>query len=785
MKRMSHPEAKEKEPGAASVRGMPFAIRAILVAAAATAVGGVTWWLSPANRSAGSSAPVKSSGPAVALENEAAAFAQYGGSASCRDCHPKEFDSWRSSHHGLAERALDPALDQEAFDPPREMVHASQKSQVRKSGDRCEMVTLGFGGKTEAYAAARVIGHDPLRQFLVAAPGGRFQALELSWDPKRKEWFDVYGDEDRKPGEWGHWTGRGMTWNTMCASCHNTRLRKNYDPVKDEYHTTMAERAVSCEACHGPMKSHNDWQNRNRGAKNDPTIRKLTRDQVIETCAGCHARRAELTGDFKPGDSFFDHHALTIVDEGDTFYADGQVRDEDYEFTSFLASKMHAAGVRCVDCHDPHSAKTIATGDALCMRCHATPTPAFPKAPLIVPAAHTFHKPESTGARCINCHMPQTTYMQRHPRHDHGFTIPDPLLTTQAGIPNACNRCHSDKDANWAQGHVARWYGDKMNRPSRQRAMMITQARRGEAASRDALIAWLRGDDTPSWKASSCLLLGRWAQEPAVTEALQNQLQHGSPLVRAAAAHALGGIADTGNNPVRDSLRPLLKDPSRAVRLAAAWALRDDVSPDSPAGKELNHMLALNADQPSGRMQLGQYEYSRGRADAAIAELRKAIEWDPNSPPFHHDLAIILSTTGRVREAIASLEAAIKLDPKQALYHYELGLAWSEAGELDKTIAALEQAVKLDPAMSRAWYNLGLARNGKGDTAGAIEALTRGEAANPRDSALPYARATILLNLGRKEEALAAAQAALLVQPDLAQARHLVQMLSGPPVAKP
>ncbi len=71
-----------------------------------------------------------------------------------------------------------------------------------------------------------------------------------------------------------------------------------------------------------------------------------------------------MTGDFKPGDSFFDHYALTVVDETDTFYPDGQVRDEDYEFTSFLASKMHAAGVRCVDCHDPHSAKTIATGDA-------------------------------------------------------------------------------------------------------------------------------------------------------------------------------------------------------------------------------------------------------------------------------------------------------------------------------------------------------------------------------------------------------------------------------------
>ncbi len=101
-------------------------------------------------------------------------------------------------------------------------------------------------------------------------PGGRLQTLELSWDPKKNDWFDVYGNEDRKPGEWGHWTGRGMNWNTMCASCHNTRLRKNYDPVKDELHTTMAEMTVGCESCHGPMKAHVEWQRDHPGAKNDP-----------------------------------------------------------------------------------------------------------------------------------------------------------------------------------------------------------------------------------------------------------------------------------------------------------------------------------------------------------------------------------------------------------------------------------------------------------------------------------------------------------------------------------
>ncbi len=250
------PEPQPEKPDAEHAGTKPRPFPAGVIAGLALVGSGLMWWLWPGKEISGARPTTQPSGTGVVMENEAAAFAQYGGSASCRECHPKEFEMWSSSNHGMAERALNPAMDRVAFDPPREIAQGPEKSEVRKNGDRCEMVTLGFGGKTEAYAAERVIGHDPLRQFLVAAPGGRLQTLEMSWDPKKQEWFDVYGSEDRKPGEWGHWTGRGMTWNTMCASCHNTRLRKNYDPVKDEFHTTMAERTVSCEACHGPMKAH-------------------------------------------------------------------------------------------------------------------------------------------------------------------------------------------------------------------------------------------------------------------------------------------------------------------------------------------------------------------------------------------------------------------------------------------------------------------------------------------------------------------------------------------------
>ncbi|HAV62861.1 MAG TPA: hypothetical protein DCY13_10905, partial [Verrucomicrobiales bacterium] len=79
---------------------------------------------------------------------------------------------------------------------------------------------------------------------------------------------------------------------------------------------------------------------------------------------------------------------------------------------------------------------------------------------------------------------------------------PDPLLTKQHGVPNACNRCHTDRDADWALAAVERWYGDRMNRPSRQRAQTIALARAGDDAAREQVVKLLTGDDTAYWKAA-------------------------------------------------------------------------------------------------------------------------------------------------------------------------------------------------------------------------------------------------------------------------------------------
>ncbi len=343
-------------------------------------------------------------------------------STSCQKCHEAESRLWLSSHHSLAERPLQSEVDRASFDPIHIFVAGSKTNQARVLGGECQLLTADLATNIQPHRVERVIGCDPLRQFLTATTNGRSQAQEVAFDMKSNQWFDIYGDENRQPGEWGHWTGRGMNWNSMCAECHNTRLEKNYNEVTDSYGTTMAEMGVGCESCHGSLTAHIGWQKAHPNSKvKDPTIPIQTARQVLATCGSCHSRRDNLTGQFMAGEAFSDHYSLEILDETDQWYADGQVRGEDYEFVSFTSSKMHQSGVTCLDCHDAHSGKTRLPGNDLCMRCHVG---AFPKAPIIKPDEHGHHKFGQGGDSCIGCHMPVTVYMQRHPRHDHGFTIP-------------------------------------------------------------------------------------------------------------------------------------------------------------------------------------------------------------------------------------------------------------------------------------------------------------------------------------------------------------------------
>lgn len=722
--------------------------------------------------------PVRADAPAGATPASPATLPateqNYAGSASCAECHAAIYEDWQKSHHALAQRSIEPNIDRIIFSSPAVAPSQDPAFAVEWASDAPRMTLSGPAGKPLTTQPAGVIGYRPLFQYLIPTDPGRLQVTQIAYDPAFKEWFDVFGNDIRKPGDWGHWTGRGMNWNSMCAYCHTTAFQKNYDPAADRYRSQYLEAGIGCEQCHGPMADHGEWQRAHRDQKGDPTIIKYSRDQQQSMCGSCHARRVELTEGFRLGDTFDQHYDLALPDVSDVFYPDGQVRDEDFEYTAFSLSAMYQAGVRCLDCHSPHTGKRLYTGDMICLRCHE---PGVPNRTPIKTPDHTHHPPGSPGSACVDCHMPQTHYMQRHARRDHGMTIPTPLLTRQFDIPNACNRCHDDQSVDWAQRRVDAWYGKRMDRPGIKRAQLLARLKQRDLTALGTALDWLAAEPHSVWRAvglkfltATLPLLQTQEMSARVHEQIAKLVNDPLPMVQAAAIEAL----EACGAPWPRLAHNALISPSRLVRLKAASALRNELEPGHRALQDLERYLRLHVDQPVGAFQYANYLAERGQPSEALPWFEKAIAWDAASAPYRHGLAIALHSLNRSNEAVEQLKKAAAIAPEDAAYPYALALLYGELKQIGQAADALRDAVDRDPGMARAWYNLGLAEAELNRLPAAVEALRRAEQIEPQTADYPFARATLHQRMGQRREFIEALQRTLAIEPQHEQAQSLL-----------
>ena len=703
---------------------------------------------------------------AMALENASENYGRK--SEDCRVCHSTIFEAWNNSHHALAHRVVTANDDLQAFKKLHDTLIEGVKYTSTYNNSNPVLSEIRQGTKPYSYTPLFVMGMSPLRQYIIPTENGRYQANELAYDPHKKEWFNVFGSEHRTPGEWGQWQGRGMNWNSMCAQCHLTDFSKNYHPITDSYTSSWTEHGVGCIQCHGNLaKDHGKIK---IAHSNDLSAWIAKRRTESETCAPCHARNEALTGEPRAGMKYNDHFRLTLPTEASTFYPDGQMRDEDFNWTSFQTSRMGGKGlVSCMDCHDPHTNKTILSisDNALCLQCHSAKN--IRNAPVINPVSHSHHLANSAGNLCVNCHMPTTTYMQRDARHDHGFIRPDPLLTKELGIPNACNRCHSDKSVEWQISATNTWYGLKMDSHQRLRTRAVHAAQKGLNHAQDDLIKLITIEEIPAWRATLVLLTRSWAYEPRVRATITPLLKDDDPLVRSAVVQVLGTQPD-----LLDSLTPYLKDESRLVRVDAEWALTSRLDDTSKERNELNAYLLVSSDQPAGQVRLAEDFFNRGQIAEAEAPLRKAILWDSNAAEAHHTLGLVLDNLNRQKEAAESLWRSAQIDSHNALFAFQAGLEFAGSGNLVSAEKALKEAVLRDPSLDRAWYNLGLLLNQTSNTAEALNALTQAEHAAPSIADYPYAIATILWQRGDHLGARTAAQRALNIDPNLKGAQSIL-----------
>lgn len=656
---------------------------------------------------------------------------------TCVECHAEIFSQWADSHHALANRLVQMPQDQPPFLPPRELVDGEGRFSF-SLGSGQPQIRYQYGNEpAETFRPVGVIGVDPLLQFIIPFPNGKFQVTSAAYEPGINEWFNVFGADARSPGEWGHWTGQGMNWNANCAYCHMTEFQKNLEPATMSYASTWAAQGIQCAQCHNHLREHVRQADKNSA----PPLPGLTPAQIQANCAACHSRREELTPNtFRPGEKFNDHFRVVLPDTPGIYHADGQVADEDFVYGSMLLNRMGHAGITCLDCHNAHSGELSLPVDnnALCLTCHSTGDRG---AVIINPEEHSHHPIGSAGNRCIDCHMPSNNFMVRDPRRDHIFSSPDPVLSKKIGTSNTCNRCHADQTVDWAIQWAEKWYGEKLGGRTRERALVLHQYNEGTLSSHRPLLALARSEEITGWRSALVAMLRPWAQVPEVRTFLEAQLRHERSLVRDAAVRALSELPEAMR--VR-LLRPLLQDPVRLVRLAAAMALPPRLI-DDRLRAEVETALLMNADRPTGALRLARRELQRGEQRTAIQKwVRIATGLDPTSTAIVNDGAILLSQAGDADASLALLRQGLQQHPQNPELLFSLGLLLAERGDFAAAAQALKKCVVAGPERARAWFNLALVHDRLGDGGAALAAINKALALQPGNPVFLQAKASFL-----------------------------------------
>jgi Tfp pilus assembly protein PilF len=709
---------------------------------------------------------------------------QFVGSAQCRDCHNPEYDRWEGSHHDLA---MDVANENSVlgdFDNAEFTLHGVT-SRFFKKDEKYFVYTNGPGGEMGEFEITHTFGWFPLQQYLVPFPGGRLQTLHIAWDSRDNRWFRVPPEGPVAPEDWLYWTNAAQNWNGMCAQCHSTRLEKNYDVESDSYNTTWSDIDVGCEACHGPGSKHLEWAEMPDMARpQTPNFELAVKTsginsrELVELCAPCHSRRGAM-GDYQHTETdLLDNFRPSLLSE-ELYFPDGQIQDEVYVYGSFTQSKMYRHDVRCNDCHDVHTIELVKEGNALCLQCH--------RAAQYDNTNHHFHKQENepgeairsgdgevlfevgTGAQCVQCHMPGRTYMGVDYRPDHSFRIPDPALDAAIGSPDACLRCHVDKDSPWSQQTVIEWYG-----PGRKDhyGYLLARGRIADPAAEAGLRKLAADVLYPVNVRATALSLLAGYPGPETQQAMEIALMDEEALIRHTAAASIQ-TATVGM--LAKLLGPVLYDPVRTVRTEAARRLAGDAGQLLDADQqalfrtvlqEYEDTLLYTGDFAASRHNLANLYAELDRPEDAIAQYREAFRIDDRFFPAKVNLALLYNQRGQNDLAEQLLKEVVAAEPGQYELAYSLGLLLAEMQKYREAIGYLEQASKGLPDRARIHYNLGLLYQFLQNLPKAESELRAALELEPMSLDFQYALAEHFLKLGRFENARPIVEDMIFLHPE-------------------
>jgi predicted CXXCH cytochrome family protein len=383
--------------------------------------------------------------------------------------------------------------------------------------------------------------------FWVMGPDRVYRLFPFVWLVEERRFVPEGHSFLQPPGGYAPNTSR---WDEICIHCHATGGQPGLGGTAPA--PRVGELGIACEACHGPAQEH-VAANRNplrrywlhlRGAP-DPTIRNpgtLPAKLSAAVCGQCHSyhdnRADPVRGHaFRPGASLEPTFRVVRFDttsharEADHFFwQDGTMRVTGREYNGLLETGCFTRGeMSCVSCHsihesDPNDQLAAAKlGDRACLECHADYGARIEE--------HTHHPRGSSGAECMNCHMPHTTYGLLGAMRSHRIDSPSARQSAELGRPNACNLCHLGESLGWAADRLSEWYGQPpvaLSAEQRELSAGVLWLLRGDAAQR-GIAAWNMG-----WQASRGASTGDWQ-----TLFLALTLDDPYPAVRSIAGDAL------------------------------------------------------------------------------------------------------------------------------------------------------------------------------------------------------------------------------------------------------
>ncbi|MGA9754736.1 MAG: tetratricopeptide repeat protein [Desulfobaccales bacterium] len=643
----------------------------------------------------------------------------YAGSKSCIECHGKFYQLWASSRHGLAMQPYTAEFARTNLTPQtKNLVIGKCRYRADIHPQAGWVLETDSKGKKKKYPILHALGGKNVYYFLTPLERGRLQTLPVAYDARTKQWFDTAASGVRHfgsgpPDEPVHWKEWPYTFNTACYNCHVSQYNTNYDLKTDTYRTTWAEAGINCESCHGPSKAHNEVMQAAPKGQVPPdlkiiSVKKFTHEQHNASCGSCHAKTSPLTTVFPPGGRFFDHFDLVTLENPD-YYPDGRDLGENYTYTTWLMSPCVKAGqLDCITCHTSsgrYRFKDEAKANDACLPCHAE---RVAKA-----AEHIHHPPDKPGVptKCVTCHMPMTAFARMN-RTDHSMLPPAPAATIKFGPPNACNLCHKDKDAAWADQNVRKWRARDYQAPVLQRAGLIEAARKRDWQKLPEMMTYITSPERDEVFAASLIRLTMTAPDERIQPTLLKATQDPSPLVRAAAAEALSV------RPSRESFQALVAavgDSYRLVRVRtaaslahypAAWFQGENQDKVKKATDEYLDSLTARPDQWTSHYNLGNYYLNRGEIKEALAAYDTALKIEPRAAMVMVNASMAYAKMGAPDQAEKSLVMAIKIAPNNAAAYFNLGLLKAEQNRVKDAERELREAFRLDPKMAPAAYNL-------------------------------------------------------------------------------